>query len=466
MKVKFLGAAKTVTGSRYRVTQGSTTVVVDCGLFQGFKSLRLRNWAPFPVAVDAIDAVILTHAHLDHSGYLPLLSKNGYEGPVYATPATIALCQILLPDSGYLQEEEAKFANKRGYSKHKPALPLYTVEDAKHALRLLRPIEWKRPFVVAGKNGTKMEVELHPAGHLLGAASVVLRSQQQSVAFSGDLGRANDPLIRMPEPAFVANDLIVESTYGNRKHPDVDPMEQLAAIVERTYRRRGILLVPSFAVGRAQLLLYYFAKLKRLGRLPDIPIYLNSPMAAEANRAFCSHPEELKVSPDEMGECWKMVHVVGTPDESKALNERTEPAIILASSGMATGGRVLHHLKVVAPDPRNTILFVGFQAGGTRGEAMVNGVDRVKIHGEYWPIRAEVVSLETLSAHADADEVLSWIARLPKRPRHIYVTHGEPEAARVFASRVQDELGVTAIVPDHEQEIEVTFGQISHAQVQ
>ncbi len=453
MKVQFFGATGTVTGSRYLVTHGKTKVLVDAGLFQGFKNLRLKNWDSFPVNPEDIDAVLLTHAHLDHSGYLPLLVKNGFRGSIFATAATIDLCRILLPDSGYLQEEEAKFANKRGYSKHKPALPLYTVEDAKACLDLFVPVPWKEPKSLAKQGLGEITFEFHPAGHLLGAASILIRADGNSICFSGDVGRTNDPLIRSPEFHKGCNNLVIESTYGNRTHPASEPQEELKDVILRTLKRNGILLIPSFAIGRAQLILYFLLQLKRKNAIPkDLPIYLNSPMASQANKTYAAHLGELKIKPTEFQEISSMVQIVGSPEESQALNEKGEPAIIIAASGMATGGRVLHHLKSLAPNPNNTILFVGFQAGGTRGDLIVRGAEEIKIHGEYWPVRAEVVNMETLSAHADANEIIGWIKGLENKPRRVYVTHGEPAAADSLRRRIEEELRIPALVPEYGQE--------------
>jgi metallo-beta-lactamase family protein len=455
MRIEFLGATGTVTGSRYLVTHGNTRILVDCGLFQGFKNLRLRNWAEPPVDPKKLDAVLLTHAHLDHSGYLPLLVKQGFRGAIYATRPTIDLCEILLPDSGFLQEEEARTANRHGFSKHKPALPLYTVEDAKRCLSSFRRIGWRKSEQISRKGLGTLEFEFHPAGHLLGAASVVIRSDSSSIAFSGDLGRASDPLIRKPEPRFGVDHLVIESTYGDRRHPDRDPESDIREVVLRTWNRGGILLIPSFAVGRAQLVLLHLLRLKRRKEIPDIPVYLNSPMAAEANQAFSAHAEELRIPRDELADLWRSVRTVSSREESIALNRSETPSIILAASGMATGGRVLHHLKKVAPDPKNTILFAGYQAGGTRGDLMVRGADTIKIHGAYWPVRAEVVQLENLSAHADSAELLEWTRGLQRKPKRVFVTHGEPEAAEALRRALTDQLGLEAEVPEYRQEIEL-----------
>lgn len=453
MKIQFLGASGTVTGSRCLLSHGETNVLLDCGLFQGFKNLRLKNRDPFPVDLEKLDAVILTHAHIDHSGYVPLLVKNGYRGPIYTTPPTLDLCKIMLPDSGFLQEEEAKFANLHGFSKHHPALPLYTMSDAKESLKYFKTIPFGTSARVSKKGLGTMEFQFFPAGHLLGAASVIVKTEKGSILFSGDLGRKNDPMVRDPEIPDAADELVVESTYGNRKHPDRDPQEELREIITRTIQRHGIVLIPSFAVGRAQLILYHVHRLKEAGKLPrHLPVYLNSPMAAEANKAFAANLAELKISESELNSLWKSVRIVGTPEESRALNEKSEPAVIIAASGMATGGRVLHHLKVIAPEPKNTILFVGFQAGGTRGDLMVRGAEKIKIHGQYWPIKAELVNLETLSAHADADGILQWISSLKRKPKRVFVTHGEPEASDALRHRIEEELNLNALVPEHGQE--------------
>lgn len=447
MKIQFLGAAQTVTGSRYLLTHGKTNLLVDCGLFQGFKQLRSRNWEPFPIPVSDINAILLTHAHLDHSGYLPLLAKNGYRGPIYATPATIDLCRILLPDSGFLQEEEARFANKQLYSKHHPARPLYTYDDAMASLELLRPAPEDLRISNSGSGG--MEVAFRPAGHLLGASSIHVKTDSAAISFSGDLGRKSDPMIRDPDFHFASDTLVVESTYGNRTHPEQNPEEELQKIILRTHERRGILLIPSFAVGRAQLILYYLNRLRQRSAIPSIPIYLDSPMAHKANLAFTAHEHELKISPKELAAIWRGVRIVRSPEESMQLSQSKDPSIIIAASGMATGGRVLHHLKTVAPHARNTILFVGYQAGGTRGDLIVRGADSIKIHGEQWPILAEVINMGSLSAHADANEIISWIKGLKKLPRRAFVTHGESDAATAFRERLTEELGIEAIVPEH-----------------
>ncbi len=453
MRLRFLGAADTVTGSRTLVETEDSKILVDCGLFQGFKNHRLRNWQPFPIAPSDLDAVILTHAHLDHSGYIPLLVKNGFIGPVYCSAATKDLCGILLPDSGYLQEEEAKFANKRGFSKHHPALPLYTRQEAERSLDSLVGIEWKKRHSIG--HSKNMTFELIPAGHLLGAASVVVRQGGKTLIFSGDLGRKNDPLLCAPQCDIDADFLVIESTYGNRRHPKEDSKESLRSIICKTFDRRGVLLIPSFAVGRAQLVLHCIYELLKAGKIPQQPIFLNSPMAAHANDVLVKHASETKISSESMKDICNTATIVGSVEESKALNEKVGPMIIIAASGMATGGRVLHHLKAFAPKPENTLLFVGFQAGGTRGEAILQGVEEIKIHGEYWPVKAEVVQLDSLSAHADADELLEWVATLHAKPRTIFVNHGEPAASDNLRRRLEERFHVDAIVPEQGQEFDL-----------
>ncbi len=449
IELNFLGAAGTVTGSKYLVNAGGRRILVDCGLFQGFKQLRLRNREPLPFEPHALDAVILTHAHLDHSGYLPLLVKNGFAGPVYCTKATSELCAILLPDSGHLQEEDAAFANRRGFSKHKPALPLYTEEDAKRALPRLKPVDFGRDVEL----GAGLSFHFQPAGHILGAATVTLRDATTSILFSGDLGRANDLL--MPPPAAVARAdyVVVESTYGNRRHDARDPRAMLADIFNRTFSRGGAVIIPAFAVGRAQTLLYYVHLLKSSKAIPDVPVFLNSPMAVNVTQIFHKHRGEHRLTPEQCDAMCTAAKYVNSVEESKALNARQGPMIIISASGMATGGRVLHHLKAFAPDARNTILFAGFQAGGTRGAAMLNGAESIKIHGDYVPVRAEVASIPNLSAHADYVEILDWLGNFESPPRQLFVTHGEPTAADALRQHVAERFGWTVRVPEHQERV-------------
>jgi len=445
MQVQFLGATGTVTGSKYLVSAGGRNILVDCGLFQGYKQLRLRNRAPLPVNPREIDAVILTHAHLDHSGYLPLLIKNGYAGKVYCTQATRDLCAILLPDSGHLQEEEAEYANRHKFSRHTPALPLYTREDAERSLARFAPVDFARDVDL----GDGLTLHLLPAGHILGSSFVRLRYGGQTLLFTGDLGRPNDLIMVAPTVVNRADYLVVESTYGERRHDSTDPQERLAEIINRTVKRGGAVIVPAFAVGRAQTLMYLIHLLKAAQAIPDIPVFLNSPMAVDATRIYHNHRGEHRLTPAQCDAMCAAAKIVNSVEESKALNTRQGPMIVISASGMATGGRVVHHLKAFAPEARNTILFVGFQAGGTRGAAMLNGTETIKIHGEYVPVRAEVASIDNFSAHADYAEILGWLEQFETPPHQTFVTHGEPKAADALRHRIEENLGWRTHVPEY-----------------
>ncbi|HEU4687433.1 MAG TPA: MBL fold metallo-hydrolase [Vicinamibacterales bacterium] len=448
MQLSFFGATQTVTGSRYMLACGERRVMVDCGLFQGYKHLRLKNWARLPFAAHQVDAVLLTHAHLDHSGYLPLLVKNGFKGRIYATSATVELCRILLPDSGHLQEEQAQFANRHGFSKHSPALPLYTEKDAYDCLKKFRAVS----FDEAVEPAPGVRATFARAGHLLGAASVRVQHDGKSILFSGDVGRPADPLMLAPAAPAAADYLVVESTYGDRTHAVLDPQTELRDVIRRTCARGGVIVIPTFAVGRAQLLLLLIARLQAAGEIPRIPVYLDSPMAIDATELFARFGAEHRLSKEEAATVGSIAALMRTAKQSKALDRIREPAIILAASGMATGGRVVHHLKVFAPDARNTILFSGFQAGGTRGAALVAGAPHIRIHGESFAVRAEVAQLQSASAHADADELIAWLRRMPAAPRRVFVTHGEPSASDALRRRIQAELGWAATVPEYRDE--------------
>ena len=452
MDIRFIGATGTVTGSKYLVTAGGKKILVDCGLFQGLKQLRLKNWARLPVDPREVDAVILTHAHIDHTGYLPLLVKNGYRGKVYCSGGTRDLCQVLLPDSGHLQEEEARYANRAGYSKHHPALPLYTRSDAEQALRALKPVDFGREIDL----GDGIAFMLSPSGHILGSSFVALRAQGRSIVFSGDLGRPHDPIMREPAVLTHADYLVVESTYGDRLHARVDPAAELAGILNRTFARGGVVVIPAFAVDRTQTLMYYIAQLKAAGTIPAaVPVYLNSPMAVNVTRIFHEHQAEHRLSAEECDAMCGVARIVNSVEESQRLNTLSGPLIIISASGMATGGRVVHHLKAFAPDPRNTILFAGFQAAGTRGAAMVAGAESVKIHGAYVPVRAEVALLDNMSAHADYAETLDWLAHFRAPPRTTFVTHGEPVAADALRLRIRERYGWNCHVPEYLETVEL-----------
>lgn len=445
MELKFLGATNTVTGSKYLLSSGTSKVMIDCGLFQGLKHLRLRNWAPLPINPAEVDAVVLTHAHIDHSGYLPLFVKNGFKGKIFCSEATRDLCEILLPDAAHLQEEEARYANKRGFSKHQPALPLYTQEDAEQALALLSPVPYDKEMALVGD----MRATFTPNGHILGSSFVRIRNPHTSVLFSGDIGRPNDVLMKPPANVDGADYLVLESTYGDRLHEKEDAKAKLAEVIKRTVQRHGVVVIPVFAVGRAQEILYYIHLLKKDGAIPDIPVFLNSPMAIDATEIFMRHQHEHRLSESECLALAKTAKMVTTVEASKALNEMTQPMIILSASGMASGGRVVHHIKAFAPHPRHTILFVGYQAAGTRGATMVNGAESVKIHGEYVPIRAEVAFISNLSAHADYAEITDWLKHFKQIPKQTFITHGEPTAADALRHHIQEHLHWHTHVPDY-----------------
>jgi metallo-beta-lactamase family protein len=444
MEICFFGATGTVTGSKYLLSSGVTHILVDCGLFQGLKQLRLRNWDRLPIDLSTLSAVVLTHAHIDHSGYLPLLIKQGFKGRVYCSSATRELCAILLPDSGRLQEEQAEYANRHDFSKHHPALPLYTQEDAEQALQYLFAVDYKQDVLIG-----EVTLRLYPAGHIPGAASVELRDQHTSIVFSGDLGRPDDPIMNPPTPLDGADYLVLESTYGDRRHPPQDAQQLLGDIINRTAQRGGVVIIPAFAVGRTQMLLHYIRLLKDAGTISDLPIFLNSPMAVDATDIFVRHHAEHRLSLKQCEAACSVAKIVRSAEESIRLNERKGPMVIIAGSGMATGGRVVHHLKAFVSDPRNTILFAGFQAEGTRGAAMVNGAESIKIHGEYLPVRAEIVSIDSLSAHADYVQIIDWLQKMNHKPRMVFVTHGEAVAAAAMAQHVEEELHWPARVPEY-----------------
>lgn len=446
-ELTFLGATGTVTGSKFLLRAGAASVLVDCGLFQGLKALRLRNWSPPPVKPKDVDAVVLTHAHLDHSGYLPRFIREGFGGSVHSSAGTRDVCAILLPDSGHLQEEEARYANKRGFSKHKPALPLYTEDEARLSLKRFSPVAFNKEAVVAGK----FHLTLKPAGHILGASIATLRSHGIKVVFSGDLGRMCDPIMHPPSRIEEADYLIVESTYGNRRHDEADPEEALGGLLNRALARKGVVIMPAFAVGRAQTLLYLISRLKARRAIPDVPVYLNSPMAINATRLYHEYMAEHRLSDEECEAAHSVAQMVNTADDSRALNNRGGPMIIVSASGMATGGRVLHHLKAFAPDARNMIVLPGFQAAGTRGASLAAGATEIKIHGDYVPVRAEVVKMDSMSAHADYTEILEWLRGFKRPPKHTFVTHGEPSAADEMRRRIEETLGWTVGVPEYGQ---------------
>jgi metallo-beta-lactamase family protein len=448
--LSFLGGAGTVTGSKFLMTAAGRQILIDCGLFQGLKDLRLRNWDRFPTDPRSIDAVVLTHAHLDHSGYLPLLRRSGFHGPIFATKSTVDLCRILLPDSGRLQEEEARYANKAGYSRHAPAKPLYSEEDALDCFNAFQPIQFDSPFEIA----RIFRATFRPAGHILGSATmhVEIDGADGAVVFSGDLGRSNHPLLKPPAKIGTANTVLIESTYGDWIHDDLRSVERFENAIIRTAARGGVIIIPSFAVDRTEIVLFHLRKLVGSGRLPLIPIFVDSPMALAALQLYKTAISncDWEVRPEVAGHP-EMIEPPGlvevkTVDESIALNSMRGPMIIISASGMATGGRVLHHLAHRLGDARNTIILVGYQAAGTRGRMLLEGAPNVKLLGRYHPVRAEIVDVPAFSVHADQNELVEWLRSAPVPPEMTFVVHGEPAAAESLRGAIEKHLRFGAAV--------------------
>lgn len=448
----FLGGTGTVTGSKYLIETPEARILVDAGLYQGPKDLRNRNWSPLPVQPSTIDAMVLTHAHIDHSGYLPALVADGFTGPVFSSPGTAALTRIVLPDSGHLQEEEAGYANRKGFSKHHPALPLYTEEDARTALRSLRPIAFGAPTEVADG----IQVTLQPAGHILGSSiahlTVATRRGPRTVVFSGDLGRAGHPLLQPPTPIGRADIVVCESTYGDRAHDDAGSLDRLADAITRTVARGGVVVIPAFAVDRTEVVLTHLRALREDGRIPDIPVHVDSPMALAALQVYrdAIAAGEAEIRPERWGTDpfgGANLHAAREVGESMELDALRFPAIIVSASGMATGGRVLHHLQRYLPDHRATIVLVGFQAAQTRGRQLADGARQVKLLGRYIPVHADVVDLPAFSVHADRDELVAWLGTADGAPDTLFVVHGEPEASTALQHAVEERLGWNAVVP-------------------
>ncbi len=479
MTLTFLGAARTVTGSKYLLDTGSTKILIDCGLFQGLKELRERNWQDLPFNPSELHAVVLTHAHLDHSGYLPRLVKNGFSGRIFCTAGTSDLCRIVLPDSGRIQEEDAANANRNGFSKHKPALPLYGEADAFRAVSLLQPVGYERPMPVA----PGIEAEFINAGHLLGSAYARVRVGGKTILFGGDLGRYDRPVLPDPAPIAEADYLLVESTYGNRVHEQDDDGTRLAEVVNATAERGGKLIIPAFAIGRVEELLYWLKRLEEQKRIPVLPVFVDSPMALEALARYTERLNELdpQMQPEHHDTkaphdaaarepvdrrrqqaheerrlcafCTERFRTIASPAESKQLTQSNMPAIVISASGMATGGRVLHHLKAALPEGRNTVLMVGYQAEGTRGRQLVDGAPTVKIHGEMVPVKARVEQIGSMSAHADSTEIMRWLGGFSRAPQMTFIVHGEPIAMEALSQLIRSKLGWPARMPEHREVI-------------
>ena len=457
--IQFLGAARSVTGSKFLLVSNGTEILVDCGLFQGKKKLRLRNWDPMPIAPQKIDAVVLTHGHIDHCGYLPRLMKQGFRGPVYASEATSALLELLLPDSGHLHEEEAKYANKKGFSKHKPALPLYTAAEGEEALKLVRSL----PYLGNKEVAKGFSVSMRPAGHILGSASVEIMVEGKRILFSGDLGGYEKDVMQPPMDLPEDVDyLVVESTYGGRAQEHLPIRDQLRDLMLPFLEKTGVVVIPAFAIGRTTLMLYHLRRLMDEGELPQVPIFVDSPMATDAVKIYCKFGDEhnLKINLlTESADCpltTPDVHLVKSVDQSKKLNHLKGPAIIISASGMATGGRVVHHLKRRLPFKENLILLVGFQAYGTRGRLLLEGVEELKMLGQMVRVNAKVASVHGLSAHGDADEVIRWMSTANRPPRMTYLVHGEEDGLAAMAERLDTELHFPHYTPDYEETVTLT----------
>jgi metallo-beta-lactamase family protein len=430
MKLTFYGATETVTGSKFLLEASGKRVLIDCGLFQGLKELRERNWDTPPLDPSSVDAIVLTHAHIDHTGFLPRFVRLGFRGPVYATSATVDLLRILLPDSGHLQEEEARFRNKHRLTRHNPALPLYTVEDADAALRLVEAVDFGRPHVL----GSDLEFDLLHAGHILGSSFVRFRAEGKTVLFTGDFGRQGTPIIKDPAIVEEADYVLLESTYGNRLHGEAHGKLRLRDIIVETSERGGTVLIPSFAVGRAQEVLYFMRELEEAGEIPVLPVYVDSPMAISAVEIFEDHPEEHDLEMNHAKGNGRSplytanVRFTRTVEQSKEINSHRFPAVIISANGMATGGRIVHHLMQRLPDTRNSVVFVGFQAAGTRGRYLIEGARTIKIYSVEYPVRAQIHSVDGFSAHGDYNEILGWLSKFKRPPQKTFLVHGEPRA--------------------------------------
>lgn len=454
-KLRFLGAARTVTGSKYLVDIDGRRILVDCGLFQGLKELRLRNWEPLPVAASDMSAVVLTHAHLDHTGYLPRLVAEGYHGRIFCTAGTADLCKLVLPDSARLQEEDAREANRLHYSRHSPALPLYREPDAFRALSQLQPFGFNRPVTVMDG----VDVEFINAGHLLGSSFIrmTIKPENLRILFGGDLGRYSRPVLPDPSSPPEADVLLLESTYGDRVHEPDDNGERLAAIIRDTVARGGKVIIPAFAIGRVEEVLYWIKKLEDEARIPPLPVFVDSPMALDALRYYAQRAEELDGEVQDAKFIRRFATArfqpVASAQQSAELVRSRIPSIVVSASGMATGGRVLFHMQAALPDKKNTILFVGYQAVGTRGRELIDGAREAKIKGQMVNVAARIERIDSMSAHADAEEILRWLELFPKPPRMTYLVHGEPAPMDALKAKIESRLKWAVHAPQHLEEV-------------
>lgn len=448
MKVTFLGAAETVTGSMFLLESKGTKILIDCGMFQGLKNLRLKNWGDFDFNIHEIDAVILTHAHVDHSGRIPLLVKRGFHKKIFCTAATADLAEILLKDAAMLQMEDAELANQKKYSKHKPARPLYDFEDVQNSLPLFTRYNFNQEFTIGD-----LKVKFLSAGHILGAAQVLIESHGKSILFSGDIGRINDPLMKSPDHAAPCDVIVMESTYGGQLHDKSDPIEKMASIVRDIIKNRGVLMIPSFAVARAQLILHTIFKVFEKYPELKIPVTLNSPMATNVSKLYLKYIDEHKLTREQIAEVFSTAKYIEFPKQSVKLNESEGPQIVIAGSGMLTGGRILHHLWAWGKDDRNIILLVGYQAEGTRGYDLENGITKLKLHGNFLDVKARVMKLETFSAHADQEELLDWLSQA-RSVKKVVLVHGEKESSATLSFKIQERFKLPVEVALMNQTIE------------
>ena len=460
-KLTFYGATGTTTGSRFLLELHGRKILVDCGMFQGRKANRLKNWDEFPVQPSEIDRILLTHAHIDHTGYLPRLCKEGFSGPVHCTDATHDLCEILLKDSAKIQEEDAYWANKKGYSKHKPAQPLYTVKDAEKTLSFFAPLHYGEGFYIDDTARFKFK----DAGHILGSALIDIKTgdnkRSKKILFSGDIGRPDKQLLRDPVQVFSVDYLILESTYGDRLHDEVSQVDELARVIQESVKRGGVLVIPSFAVGRTQTLLYLIRELEAQGKIPSLPVYVDSPMAIDVTDIFRKRISDFDITSRVLTlkgvEIFRprQLRLCDTREQSKAINNRESQAIIISSSGMVTGGRILHHMMQRLPQRENTILFIGYQASGTRGRTILEGQPSVKIHGHQIPVNAKVEKISGFSGHADYNEILAWLMGFDRPPEKTFIVHGEPEASTSLAERIREKLGWEVVIPEFGESFEI-----------
>ncbi|MCF8367539.1 MAG: MBL fold metallo-hydrolase [Bacteroidales bacterium] len=450
--IQFLGAAGTVTGSKYLLSYQGYNLLIDCGLFQGLKHLRELNWKELPFPASEINAVLLTHGHLDHVGFLPRLVHQGFKGSIHCTSPTEDLVEIILSDSAKIQEEDAEHANRSGFSRHKPALPLYTLKDVEKTLPLLKPEPIDQHIILTDD----IRFIFRRNAHIPGASFIEIELGDETLVFSGDLGRPNDPMLLPPEKPERADYLIVESTYGDRLHPNESTEDVLLKIIHQSLQNHGPLIVPSFTVDRAQDFMYVIWKLKQENKIPDIPVYLDSPMGVDVSKLFLKYPDWLQLSSDVFTEVFKSTRMVHSVEETRQLARNKHPRIIIAGSGMMNGGRILHYLEAHLENPNATIIIPGYQAQGTRGRMISEGVNEVKMHGHYFKVKANIAHIHTMSSHADQGEILDWMAGIKNKPKKVFIVHGEPHASQALRVKINHQFGWDSYAPQLLEKINLT----------